>query len=347
MKTTSPGRPKQSPRLRATRKTSPTSVSKAASKAPLRAGARATGKRTSPHAGLGTDLVAELQSLGFSDYEARTYITLLHCSPATAYEVSRRSGLPRSNTYDALESCTKKGAVQPVSQAPVRYAPVDPRVLLTRIVDDTSARCARLACQLAEMKIDESPDFVWTIDGEKKVNAKISEIIRLAKRHIWIKAHQSLLDEHSAEMRDAAARGVSILIILFGDDAERFRFGVNARVYLHEGNGIRVGNADNLFTITADFNTALTAKMHGEVHAAHTSNESIVTMAESFIRHDLYLAEIFQRFGPQIDAAFGPFLASLRRRYFSPEQLVGLEQTLDRLFPANGSGPKPGTGTDR
>lgn len=328
----------------------PKAASKGAVHAAPHAGAGAGGKLTLPHAGLGVDVAAELQSLGFSDYEARTYLTLLHCSPATAYEVSKRSGVPRSNTYGALESCTKKGAVQPISQAPVRYVPVDPRVLLTRIADDTGAQCARLASRLSQMKVDESRDFVWTIDGEKKVNAKISEIIRSAKLHIWIKAHQSLLDEHYAEMRDAAARGVSILIILFGDDAERFRFGMNARVYLHEGNGIRVGNADNLLTITADFNTALTATMHGEVHAAHTRNESIVTMAESFIRHDLYLAEIFQRFGPQIDAAFGPFLASLRRQYFSPDQLVGLEHTLDRLFPSKrkqvsaGNGTRPATG---
>jgi sugar-specific transcriptional regulator TrmB len=289
-----------------------------------------------------SDLANELQALGFSDYEARTYIALLQSHPATAYEVSKLSGLPRSNTFGALESCTKKGAVQPVSEAPVRYVPVDPRVLLSRIADDTSAHCARLASRLAQIKVDESRDFVWTIDGEKKVNAKISEIISAAKVHIWIKAHQTLIDEHYPELRAAAARGVSIMVILFGDDADRFRFGEHVRVYLHEGNGVRVGNADNLFTITTDFNTALTAKMQGDVHAAYTRNESIVTMAESLLRHDMYLAEIFQRFGPQIDEAFGPFLVSLRHRYFSPQQLVGLNQTLERLFPGNASRKLPG-----
>lgn len=62
-------------------------------------------------------------------------------------------------------------------------------------------------------------------------------------------------------------------------------------------------------------------------------------MAESLIRHDLYLAEIFRRFGPQIDEAFGPFLASLRRSYFSPEQVACLEQTLVGLGAA--AEPKP------
>ena len=277
-------------------------------------------------------LAAELQALGFSDYEARTYIALLQSSPATAYEVSRAAGLPRATTYGALESCTHKGAVQPFSQSPVRYIPVDPRILLSRIADETSVRCKQLASHLGQVKSDDSREFVWTIDGAEKVNAKISEMIREAKIHVWIKAHENVIDTHYAELRDAAKRGVNIMIILFGVDDSRFRFGDNVRVYLHEGNGVRIGNADNLFTIATDFKTAVTANMHGEVHAAYTRNKPIVTMAESLIRHDMYLAEIFQRFGPQIDEAFGPFLVSLRRRYFSPQQLLSLNESMEHLF---------------
>jgi hypothetical protein len=107
-------------------------------------------------------------------------------------------------------------------------------------------------------------------------------------------------------------------------------------VYLHEGNGVRVGNADNLFTIATDFKTALTAKMRGEVRAAYTRSEPIVTMAESLIRHDMYMAEIFLRFGPQIDEAFGPFMLSLRRSYFSPDQLARLNETLGEILPGSG-----------
>jgi len=277
-------------------------------------------------------LAAELQALGFSDYEARTYIALLQASPATAYEISKLAGLPRANTYGALESCTQKGAVLPFSQAPVRYVPVDPRVLLARIADETKLRCNQLATRLSDIKSDDSREFVWTIEGENRVNAKIAEMIAEAKIHVWIKAHENVIETHQNELRDAVKRGVTILIILFGTDCERFRFDKNVRVYPHEGNGIRVGDADNLFTIATDFKTALTAKMHGEVHAAYTRNESIVAMAESLIRHDMYLAEIFQKFGQQIDEAFGPFLVSLRRSYFSPHQLISLNDTMQKLL---------------
>jgi len=276
-------------------------------------------------------LARELQSLGFSDYEARAYIALLQASPATAYEVSKTAGLPRANTYAALESCTQKGAVQPFSQRPVRYVPVDPQQLLARIADDTASRCRQLAISLGKLKSGEEQEFVWNIQGAEKVNAKISEMIQAAGKHVWIKAHESVIDAHHAELREAAERGVRILIILFGEDGRRFRFNDNVRVYLHEGNGVRVGNADNLFTITTDFKLALTANMLGDVRAAYTRSEPIVTMAESLLRHDLYMAEICGRFGPQIDEAFGPYLLSLRRAYFSPDQLVQLAETLGKM----------------
>lgn len=276
-------------------------------------------------------LARELQSLGFSEYEARAYIALLQSSPATAYEVSKSAGLPRANTYSALEACTQKGAVQPFSQQPTRYVPVDPQELLERIARDTSNRCNQLASDLSNLKAREERDFVWNLQGADKVNAKIGEMIEKATVHVWIKAHESVIEAHRKALRDAAKRRVGIMIILFGQDGERFRFNKNVRVYLHEGNGVRVGNADNLFTITTDFTTALTAKMHVEVYAAYTRSEPIVTMAESLIRHDLYMAEIFQRFGPQINEAFGPHLLSLRRAYFSPDQLACLEDTLGSL----------------
>ena len=275
-------------------------------------------------------LAAELQKLGFSDYEARAYMALLGSNPATAYEVSKAAGLPRANTYAALGSCTDKGAVQPISESPVRYVPVDPAELLARIANDTTARCKRLATQLKKTDSDDGRDFVLNIDGEQQVVAKISEMLRGAKVHVWIKAHEDVIETHRADLRAAASRGVRILIILFGSDGRRFRFNKGVRVFLHEGNGVRIGNADNLFTITTDFTTALTAQMVGGVHAAYTRNQAIVTMAESLIRHDMYLAEIFERFGPQIDKAFGPYLQSLRRDYFSPAQLRTMNEMLAR-----------------
>ncbi len=292
-----------------------------------------------------SEVSGDLQRLGFSEYEARTYLALLKLKPATAYEISREAGLPRSNTYSALESLTKKLAVQPVSESPVRYVPVEPAVLLGRMSREVKDVCERLKNSLRGVAKKEESDFVWRVEGAASVDGKIKELIDGAQQHIWIKAAADVLRAHAAELKRAAARNVHILIILFGSDPTPFMYGRNCQVYLHEGNGVRMGGADNLFTITVDYKAALTASVAGDVVGAFTRSEPIVRMAETLIRHDYYIAEIFNRFGEEIDAAFGPYLLSLRRKTFSPEQLALLERNLKQgSTKDDGAGPSPQRG---
>jgi len=135
-----------------------------------------------------------------------------------------------------------------------------------------------------------------------------------------IKAASDILSRHKPALQRAGERGVEMLVVLFGQDADEFRFGNHCKVYIHEGNGVRMGTADNLFTIAVDNEEMLTATIQSQVVAVHTRNGPIVTMAESLIRHDFYMAEIFARFGDEINAAFGPYLRDLRLSCFTPEQ---------------------------
>jgi len=266
-------------------------------------------------------LSRELQRLGFTDYEAKIYIQLLRTNPVTAYELSKSSGVPRANAYHALESLTRKEAVQPVSEDPARYVPVPPQVLLEGIASSTQRLCDRLAADLDAVGRPEDTHYVWTISGEPAVDERITQMIRGAKSSIWIKAPCAALRRHEAALREMAESGLEILVILFGDTASEFRYGDNVRVFLHESNGRTIGTADNLFTITVDHEQLLTANVAGNVYASYTRNHPIVITAESLIRHDYYLAEIMARFGDQIDQAFGPHLQQLREACFTPAQL--------------------------
>ena len=162
------------------------------------------------------------------------------------------------------------------------------------------------------------------------VQEKIEAMIAESRHSIWIKAADDVIRRHKSSLQKAAARGVALMIVLFGKDADEFRFNKQCRVYIHESDGTRMGTADNLFTIAVDHQKMLTANMEGDVMAAYTSCAPIVTMAQSLIRHDLYMAEIFAQFGPQIDKAFGPYLRDIRMSCFTPDQ-ISLVQAAHRL----------------
>ncbi|HSP31686.1 MAG TPA: helix-turn-helix domain-containing protein [Halomonas sp.] len=277
------------------------------------------------------DLSRDLQQLGFTDYESRVYLALLQSAPATAYEISKNNALMRPNVYSALESLERKNAVQRVNHDPVRFVPISPQIMLDRISRTVEERCSSLQYRLDKMKEIEKTQYVWTVNAVKEARVQIREIIANAKHHIWIKAHHAELEPHVDELRNAAGRGVSILLVLFGgsDDLKLFRFPENTVVYAHEGNGTVVGLARDLITLTADFQQALIMHMKDEA-GAYTQSEPVVNLADSLIRHEVYLAEIFNYFGGELEEHFGPALLELRKKYLPKEQARILEERLTK-----------------
>lgn len=267
------------------------------------------------------EIVAALKRLGFTEYESRIYIRLIRQDgPVTAYEVSKRAGVPRPNTYNALESLARRGAVLPVSEGPTRYVAAEPKEFLARVARQTSTLCEDMADWLTELAPEGADSYVWTLSGEVAVHDKIEALIAGARENLMVKAPDDILRRHRQALATAGERGIEMLIVVFGATVEEFTFGPNCRTFLHEANGVRMGSTDNLFTIAADHREMVTARLVDEVIAEHTRNGLIVNMAESLIRHDYYMAEIFARFGDEITGAFGPHLRDLRLGCFTEEQ---------------------------
>lgn len=279
---------------------------------------------------LPAEICEDLRSLGFTDYEAQAYLALLQDSPATAYQVSKETGLPRPNIYAALENLTKKGAVQPVTENPVRYVPVQPEVLFARMLQDVDSQCRRVAGKLSRLRRHSGEEYVWSLRGDETIRAKIENMIETAQSHVWIKAHAHVVQEHRETLLRAAVRGVQVILIVFGDPStlRDYKLTPPSRVYMHEGNGMEVGLASTLITVATDFREALTVNTAEGGFGAYTRSRPVVNMAESLIRHEIYLAEIFERFGREIEAGFGPALVSLRQNYLPAPQAEALSEVL-------------------
>jgi sugar-specific transcriptional regulator TrmB len=264
-----------------------------------------------------TDQVDNLVDLGFTKVEALAYLILLDEHPATAYEISKRGALTKAHVYTALASLVQKGVAQPVSEAPLRYAPVDPRTLFNRIARNTASLCDDLAVSLTTREQQKALDYVWIVAGEQRLHKKIVDMIEGAREQIWIKAPHYLIAPYADALRKASRSGVSILVILFGTpaDAKRLGLGTAARVYLHEGSGEMLAVGQTQFVIATDWQESLISDFGPEPQGAYTRSQAVVFMAETMIRHEVYLAEIINAFGPAIEKRFGKDLLSLRQHY--------------------------------
>jgi len=275
-------------------------------------------------------LLRELQGIGFSDYEAKAYVALILTPNSTAYEISKTATIPKANCYTVLENLRKKGAVQAVSENPVKYVAVDPQKYFNQVAVNTQLRCEKLQDSLSRIAVLPQEELVWSLNDKNSVQIQIGKIIDSAEDHLWIKASDTTLAPHKDALREAASRGVKVLIVLFGKDVVEFDLGKNSKVYLHEGNGIPVGIAHTLITITRDFQEMLVAEVGVNSYGSYTKNRPIVNMADSLIRHEIYFAEIFKELGEEIDEKFGPALFNLRQKYLPKVQAKALAKLLQK-----------------
>jgi sugar-specific transcriptional regulator TrmB len=90
--------------------------------------------------------MATLRDLGLSEYESRTYRSLLDHGPTTAKELSEASEVPMGRIYDVLNDLEAADIVR--SQAagrPKKYVAVEPDTALERLVDARKTELDRQA----------------------------------------------------------------------------------------------------------------------------------------------------------------------------------------------------------
>ena len=90
-------------------------------------------------------------------YETKVWLALLGKGIASAGEVSTVSGVPRSRTYDVLESLEKKGFAIEKLGKPVKYIGVKPKIILEKIKNNVKKEAENRITDL--LKIKETQEF--------------------------------------------------------------------------------------------------------------------------------------------------------------------------------------------
>lgn len=250
--------------------------------------------------------VEEMKHLGFTGAEAQIYIFLLQHPLSTGYEISKGAGLPRANTYQALETLTTKERVTAVSADPVRYAPVPPGRLLKRIEEETTQRCQSLEQQLTALERPDGVGHFWELNEYSRIEARLRELIMLAQHRIAASLWAEDLDRLTDVLQAARDRGCTVILNLFGEASADY-----AMIYQHEGPEKVVGG--HVIALAIDFEEALVASLDAPASGVVTQNRTMVRIVEKFIRDEAYLAAIYEQLSPELEATFGPHLVNLRR----------------------------------
>lgn len=257
------------------------------------------------------ELVENLKEIGFNGYEAKVYIALLKKYPATGYEVSKLADIPQARAYDSLKALEYAHVVTASNTKPVSYTPIKPKELTKRFKRKISSTLDYLEKKLPNVK-DNYTEPILSIYGDYGIREKITEIIKNAKKEIFIEIWSQDFKHFESHLLDAYNRGLDIKIV--GYDNFNCTFGT---VFRHRnGREIESAIGGKMIFLTADNQEGLFGKLQDKKHhdpdVIWTKNESIVFLIKEFIVHDMYLIDISEQFPEQLKYFYGTDLKRLK-----------------------------------
>jgi len=267
-------------------------------------------------------LIPEFMRLGLSEYEAKAYLSLLHENPATAYETGKASGIPTSKVYEVLKKLVEKGIASIVDEGKTRqYIPITPDEFLDRHKSLTESIVGSLRVELSRIKGKQEVSYIWNITNYDYLMYKVKQSIEEASKTILVsvRAEEMVLIED--ELRRALTRGVRIAIVHFGlpkiKIGQMYPHPIEDTIYYEKGGRGLVVVIDSREILTG------TIFKNNEVEGAWSMNRGFVTLAEDYIKHDIYIMKIVKRFDRILKERFGVKYAKMRDIFTDEEATSG------------------------
>ena len=177
------------------------------------------------------DFLSKLrQYFGLNLYEVRIWTALLSRGVSTAGELSDIGNVPRSRSYDVLESLEKKGFVVMKLGKPIKYLAVEPQEVVHRVKKLVKQESEIKVKKLEELRdgdelnllfkqgieFVEATDLSGAIRGRHNLYTHLETMIKNAKKSItFMTTSKGVIRKIEAlkpELEKLAKKGVSIRI---------------------------------------------------------------------------------------------------------------------------------------
>ncbi|MAG60411.1 hypothetical protein CL619_01360 [archaeon] len=182
---------------------------------------------------VGQELLGKLKDFGLNSYESKLWVALLSRGVSTAGELSDISNVPRSRTYDVLESLEKKGFIVVKIGKPIKYLAVPPAEVVERVKKRVMFDAEQKNRSLSKLKNSEvlteldslhnvgvrlvdPTDKSASFRGREKVYDHLNMLLKGAKKSVHLMTTGDGLQRKEAslltQLKKAKSRGVSINI---------------------------------------------------------------------------------------------------------------------------------------
>ncbi len=159
--------------------------------------------------------VNALCELGFTEIEALVYAYLAQGGPATGYRISHAIGKPTANTYKAIATLEKQGAVQVDEGANRLVRAVPPDELLAGLERRQRERREAARAALASQATEGTDDRVYTLRARDQVLERARAMLARAREIVLGDLFPAPLDALADDLAATAARGVRVVLKVY------------------------------------------------------------------------------------------------------------------------------------
>ncbi len=210
-------------------------------------------------------------------YETKVWLALLSKGIVTAGETAELSGVPRSRTYDVLESLEKRGFAIVKIGKPVKYIAVDPNTVLEKMKSSVMVEAQDKVKSLVTLRGTQeyveleqlhktgiapvkTEDLSGFLRGRANVMSKLREVLTSADKEITI--YTSLTDFEKKSrvllpaLESAQKKNIRVKLALSGDEESVKRVvakhGVKAKHGDHKGRFFMADKRDVIFMLNPE-----------------------------------------------------------------------------------------------
>lgn len=183
-------------------------------------------------------------------YETKVWLALLGKGVASAGEIAEVSGVPRSRTYDVLESLEKQGFAISKIGKPAKYIAVKPNIILEKMKSNTLKEAEERVDILSKLKGTSEygeleaiytngikpvkhEELSGSIKGRSTIYNHARELLENAKKEVIICTSARDFSDRSrlfsSLLEKLKKNGVNIKIALSGNEAEIKKLAVKTK----------------------------------------------------------------------------------------------------------------------
>ena len=183
-----------------------------------------------------TEMIKNIRLFGLNAYEAKIWAALLSRGVSTAGELSDTANVPRSRSYDVLESLEKRGFVAAKSSKPIKYIAIQPKAVLENIKtrirrdrdahiryigDDTFNNIINHFQDLYEKSANKSENMVAILKGRKNIYKHLDFLVKNSKKMVMSSIERGQDSDSAANELKSKIRikdtGVRLCLVDDGD----------------------------------------------------------------------------------------------------------------------------------